>query len=139
MYLILFVLDNTDLLNDVLNAWEEVGVCGITILPSTGLGRIRKNCGLRDDFPIFPALQDLLEHEENLNQTLLSVIDDDSLVEQAVRATQRVVGNLDDPNTGILVVLPIARIYGVAKVGRTNRQDKMDRTDQTLSDESSGS
>ena len=37
MFFILFVLHDTDALNDVLTAWEECGVSGVTILPSTGL------------------------------------------------------------------------------------------------------
>ena len=37
MYLILFVLDNPDKLEDLLNAWEEAGTGGATVLVSTGM------------------------------------------------------------------------------------------------------
>ena len=49
MFFILFVLHDTDALNDVLTAWEECGVSGVTILPSTGLARFRHKGGLRED------------------------------------------------------------------------------------------
>ena len=41
MHMILLVLNNPGLMDDILNAWEEAGVGGITILPSTGMARIR--------------------------------------------------------------------------------------------------
>ena len=37
-YLVVFVLDNPDRCQDVLNSWEEAGAKGITILESTGIG-----------------------------------------------------------------------------------------------------
>ena len=37
MFMILFVLHDPEKLDDILTAWEEAGVSGVTILPSTGL------------------------------------------------------------------------------------------------------
>ena len=37
------------------------------------------------------------------------------MLTKIVDATQSVVGNLNDPNTGILVVLPTAQVYGLEK------------------------
>ena len=41
-YLVVFVLDNPDRCQDVLDSWENVGAKGITILESTGIGRVRQ-------------------------------------------------------------------------------------------------
>ena len=38
----MFVLDNPDLLDKVLNAWMEAGVSGIALLDSTGVHRLRE-------------------------------------------------------------------------------------------------
>ncbi|NMB88498.1 MAG: hypothetical protein GYA17_09065 [Chloroflexi bacterium] len=113
MYLVLFVLHNPDRLDDLLQAWDEVGVNGITILPSTGLARLRQRSVLRDDLPLIPSLHDILSHVENLNRTIFTIVDSDSAVDQVVAATESVVGDLDLPNTGILSVLPLARVYGL--------------------------
>ena len=64
MYMILFVLHDTSLLEDVLNAWEETKVGGVTILASTGLRRIKHYHGFRDDLPLMPSLSDILSHED---------------------------------------------------------------------------
>jgi len=108
-----FVLHNAGLLSDVLSAWKESGVLGITILASTGLRRLAESNALRDDIPLIPSLEDLLSDEETLNRTLFSIVENDEMVDKVVKATEAVVGDLDEPNTGILCVIPITRVYGL--------------------------
>ncbi|GIV65875.1 MAG: hypothetical protein AB1457_11380 [Chloroflexota bacterium] len=120
MYMIFFVLHNPELLEQVLNAWEEAGVGGVTIFPSTGLARIRAKGAWRDDLPIFPSLEDFQEHLQNLNRTLVTIVEDDDMVDQVVAATQRVTGDLNLPNTGILSVLPVIRSYGLNRIPDVN-------------------
>jgi nitrogen regulatory protein P-II 1 len=111
--MIWFVLHDASLLADVLMAWKETGVLGITILPSTGLRRLESSDSLRDDIPLIPSIEDLVSDEETLNRTLFTIVDDDSLVDKVVVATQRVVGDLNMPNTGILSVIPLGKVYGL--------------------------
>jgi hypothetical protein len=112
MYMVMFVLSNTGLLDPLLKAWEGVGVYGVTILPSTGLARLKQKSALRDDLPLIPSLEDIMEHVENTNRTLFTIAKDDAEVKSILDATQNVVGNLQDSNTGILIVLPCAQVYG---------------------------
>jgi len=111
--MIWFVLHDTSLLAEVLSAWKEAGVLGITILPSTGLRRLEFSESLRDDIPLIPSIEDLMSDEETLNRTLFTIVDDDSLVEKVIESTQRVVGDLNMPNTGILSVIPLGKVYGL--------------------------
>lgn len=120
MYMILFVLHNPELLDQVLNAWEEAGVGGVTILPSTGLARIRAKGAWRDDLPLFPSLEDFQEHLQNLNRTLITIVENDAVVDKVVAATQQVTGDLNLPNTGILSVLPVVRSYGLNRIPEVN-------------------
>mgnify|MGYP000856260563 CR=1 FL=1 len=113
MFMVFFVLHDPSQLNDILNAWEECGVSGVTILPSTGMARIRQHLGFRDDLPLIPSADDLLERWEDSNRTLFTLVPDQKKVDEVVAATQRVVGDLDLPNTGILAVLPVAQVYGL--------------------------
>jgi hypothetical protein len=115
MYLILFVLNDPDRLEDLLIAWEENGVRGATVLFSTGLGRIRELDGWRDDMPLIPSLKDFYELPENMNRTIFTIVNDDPQVDAVVAATKKVVGELDERETGLLLVLPIARAYGENK------------------------
>lgn len=115
MYLILFVLHDPDYLDELLAAWEAEGVRGVTVLFSTGLGRIRQKSAMRDDIPLMPSLEDFYEAPEDLSRTLFTTVQDHALVDALVTATRRVVGNLEDPNTGLLLVMPVLEAYGLQK------------------------
>lgn len=114
MYLILFVLDDPDKLEGLLNAWEDTGTGGATVLVSTGMHRLN-NVAIRDDLPLIPSLDDFYKHEEDYHRTLFTIVKDDATLKKIVDATQSVVGDLNKPNTGILVVLPTAQVYGLEK------------------------
>lgn len=115
--MIWFVLHEPSLLSDVLTAWKDAGVLGITILPSTGLRRLENMDILREDIPLIPSIEDLAGEEETSNRTLFTIVDDDSLVEKIVEVTQSIVGDLNLPDTGILCVIPLGKVYGL------NRKD----------------
>jgi hypothetical protein len=114
MYLILFVLDDPDKLQDLLDAWEGAGTGGATVLVSTGPQRIR-NVGFRDDIPLLPGLDDFYKRIEEYHRTLFTVIKDDETLDKIVAATRSVVGDLNQPNTGILVVMPATQVFGLEK------------------------
>ena len=113
MYMLLFVLHDPELLEEVLEAWENAGVGGITILPSTGLSHIRQKPSIRDDLPLMPSLENILNHIEHLNRTIFSIVESEEIVERVVQATESITGSLCSPDTGILAVLPLARVYGL--------------------------
>ncbi len=113
-YLVVLIIDDLDDCPCILDAWEELGVTGVTILESTGLGRLRK-AGLRDDLPIMPGLRDIMGAREIPHRTLLSVVDSQGIVEKMVAAAQEIIGDLDNPHTGFLFVLPVLQAYGLGK------------------------
>jgi len=118
MYMIFFVLHDANWLKDVLDVWHNAGVGGITILPSTGLQRLQGSIAFRDDLPLMPSLDDLLQDEETLNRTLFTIVPTMEMVDEVVAATERLIGNLNEPNTGILAVIQLAKVYGL------DRKDK---------------
>ena len=113
-FLVVMIVDDIEQSPAILDAWEEAGVLGITILASTGLGRVRR-AGLRDDMPLMPNLHDLFENEEVQHRTLLSVVDSQDLVDKMVAIAQQVIGNLEEPHTGFLFVVPVIQTYGLGK------------------------
>ena len=118
-YMVVLVVNDVDDCPEIMDAWEAAGVLGITIFSSTGLGHVRK-AGLRDDFPIMPSLQDILDSEEVHHRTLMSVVDSQELVDKLVAIAQDILGDLDEPHTGFLFVLPVLQAYGMGK-HRTDR------------------
>ena len=114
-HMVVLVLDDPDQCRAVLDAWEAAGAPGVTILDSSGLGRVRR-ATLRDDLPLMPSLSDLLQRDEDRHRTLFSLIKDQSQIETIVQATQAVIGDLDNKDTGVLFVLPVSQVYGLRKV-----------------------
>jgi nitrogen regulatory protein PII len=113
-HLIVFVLDDPDLCKDTLEAWEAAGITGITILESSGMGKMRK-IGVLDDVPLMPGLIDLIKIRENSHRTLFSVVKTQEQIDAVLKATQEVVGDLDNDNTGFLFVVPVSQAYGMSK------------------------
>lgn len=116
MFLVMFILNNPDKCYDVLDAWEAAGAAGVTILPSTGLGRIR-NVGLLEDMPLMPSLEEFFMHDETQHRTLITAVKERAVVDRVVQATYRVIGDLSLPHTGILLVLPVLEAYGLDRKG----------------------
>ena len=119
MFMVLLILDDPNLCSEVLDAWDDAGAYGVTILPSTGLGRIRRRAGLQDDVPLLPSLEEFFEREESQHRTLLTIARDQPTVDRIIAATERVVGDLNQPDTGILAVLPVAQVYGLQPRGKS--------------------
>ena len=112
---VVFVLDNEDHCGKVLDAWEKAGIRGVTIMESSGLGRVYK-AGLRDDLPLMPSLSDLFKNTETRHRTLFTVVKSQEQIDAIVEATQSVVGDLEQPDTGFLFVIPVSQVYGVNKL-----------------------
>ena len=112
-HLLIFVLNNLEQYPDILDAWEEAGAPGITILESTGVGRIRSV--VRDDLPLMPSLRDLLAGQEMHHRTIFTVIKDDETLNKVIDATEQVIGDFNRHHTGLLFVVPVSRVLGLEK------------------------
>lgn len=109
-YLVVLVVDDINDCPKLLNAWEEVGVSGVTILESTSLRRIRQ-AGLFDDIPLIPSMHDLFQSAEIRHRTLLSVVDGQDMVDKMVEVAKGVMDGMDTPHSGFLFVIPVSQTY----------------------------
>lgn len=119
MYMVILVLHNPDLLKELMEAWDKEGVNGATILFSVGMGKFLEKQGLREDIPLIPSLEDFYEASETLSRTIFVTVEEETLIDKIVAATQSVMGDLNRPETGMLLVMPVLKSYGFYKTGRT--------------------
>lgn len=117
-HMVMLVLDNRDKCPRILEAWENAGVGGITIMETTGLGRLRQS-SIRDDIPLLPSIMNLMRTQEEHHRTLFAVVESEEMVDRLIEVTQTVVGDLDAPNQGLLFVLPVSRVVGLRKSANT--------------------
>jgi nitrogen regulatory protein P-II 1 len=115
--MLVLVLDQVEKFPEIVRAWEEVGVPGVTVLDSAGSRKLLDRAS-RDDVPLIPSLRSLLEGEESHNRTMFTVLEDDVVLERAIEAARKIVGDFDVPHTGILFVVPVTRTFGVPKAKR---------------------
>ncbi|MFQ5399623.1 MAG: hypothetical protein ACE5E7_08505 [Anaerolineae bacterium] len=110
MYMLIMVLDDSARLNDVLSAWVEAGVKGVTILESTGVNRVlpRPSAG-----PMYAGFSQIFGSGRVGHNTIFAVIDDLETAEAAVAATEAVLGDLTKPHTGIIFALPVVQTWGM--------------------------
>lgn len=111
--LVSLVLDDPDKVEQILESWLEVGVSGVTIWHSTGLARELNRRRSRDDLPLIPSLQSLFHTREEPHRTLWAIVPNGFDMQALVTATEKITGSLDGPDSGILFVIPIARVWGL--------------------------
>ena len=109
MELLLFVLNKEEHLEEILEAFLELGISGATILDSVGMGRI-----LAHDIPIFAGFRSLMQDSRSGNKTIISVVSEEK-IPLVVKAIEQICGSLDEPGTGILMTFPVRQIYGYVK------------------------
>lgn len=109
MYLLVMVLDDVVHRDDVLQAWVDAGVRGVTILESTGINRVLQRSEAQ---PMFMGFSQIFGGARVGHNTLFAVIESMEIAEAAVEATQRVVGDLSEPDTGVVFVVPVSRLWG---------------------------
>ena len=108
-HLLVVILHTASQLPKLLDAWHTINVPGITILDSAGGHRTRnwlQQVGLG-------AISELFTSDDVRSKTLLSVIEDDNLLEQAITEAERVIVDFYQPGSGLLFVLPVSRVIGI--------------------------
>ncbi len=107
MKLLFFVLNKEERLEEILEAFLELGVPGATIIDSVGMGAI-----LTHDIPIFAGFKNLMEGSRPANKTILTLIDD-AMVDPVIQTIEQIVGSLDEPGNGILFTIPVEHVKGL--------------------------
>lgn len=112
MHIIFFVLDDPKKLDQILEAWQKVGIRGVTIIESTG---IQRRTSQKERIPMRFAsfIPELMVGGEEGNLTLITIVRDERKIERCIQATETIVGDLSEPNTGILSAWPLSHIKGL--------------------------
>lgn len=109
MKCVIFILHQTEKLEALLYMLSKVQISGATIMESTGMAQTLFNS---KNGAILDSLQFLLHPTNEENHTILMVLKEDQ-VPIAKQAIRDVIGDLSQPNTGILFTLPIEEVEGL--------------------------
>jgi len=108
MKLLVFILNNEEFLEEVLEAYIEAGVTGATLLDSEGMGRF-----LTYEVPLFAGFKEFMKGNKPYNKTIISVVRNKATIDRVRVLLDEIVGGLDKPGTGIMFTLPVDWAVGL--------------------------
>lgn len=113
MYLLVNVLEQTEHLPHILEAFAKIGIKGATVLNSTGMGRVLMQT--KASSQLSEHINKVIADLESSNKTILTVIKDKNVLDQAINIIKCFCGDLREPGKGILFVMPVEIAKGLSE------------------------
>ncbi len=111
MKLLVFVLNKIDKLNPLLNEFANNNICGATIISSNGMAHSLAD---NDDHNILASFRQFLDPKRKESKTIFMVVNE-SEINLILGVIEKVVGNIESPDTGIIFTLPVDFARGLVK------------------------
>lgn len=107
MKLLILILNKVEKLEEVFEGFLEIGITGATVIDSVGMGHI-----ISEEVPIFAGLRFMFAGSKPHNKTVISAIKDEK-EKPAIEVLQKILGDLNEPGTGIVFTIPLDRVEGL--------------------------
>lgn len=107
--MLVLILEKEEYLNELLIEWNDVGIKSATVTNTTGMMGHLSALGQEQ---IISTLRPLFTPAHTENKTIFMIIDKDQ-VEIARETVRNVLGDLSQPETGILFGLPLLFTEGI--------------------------
>ena len=112
MKALFLILNKTEKLNDVLEAFVKAGTKGATVVDSQGMGSALSESNL----PMFGGfLRTVLDNNRPFNKVIFSVVKDEEVLNDAIAAVEEILGDMSKPGVGLMFVMPVDRVVGWTK------------------------
>lgn len=106
------VLVTTDTENSlrIAETWQEAGAPGVSIIDAHGVRGLQRQKGQRaPELSLATSMASILNQLRETNTMLFSIVDD-ALVDRLITIAQDIVGDLTNPETGVLFVVDVERV-----------------------------
>lgn len=111
MNVLFIVLNEAEYLDEILDAFVDIGVTGATIIDSQGMGSALTNVNTTDE-PFYGVLKNMFDESRPYNKTVFTVLKDEELLEKAVHVVKDIVVDIYEPGVGIMFTIPLGMTYG---------------------------
>ena len=111
MKLVVLISNRIVMMENLLCGFSEAKISGATIIESTGMAQALYNM---EDGAFLGSLRFFLDPAKEDNRTILMVLKEEQIPD-VKRVINDVIGDLSEPNTGILFTLPIDEVEGLHK------------------------
>ncbi|MBV1756611.1 MAG: hypothetical protein KMY55_02085 [Dethiosulfatibacter sp.] len=109
MHLLIAIINNPEHVTDILDEFYKADVKGATVMDSMGMAHI-----MASYVPFFARFAEFGDNPTQ-NKTIFAIIHSKENLKSAIDAIEHVVGDLDSPDTGIVMTLPIDFCKGLSK------------------------
>lgn len=109
MEVLFAVIPDESMLEPILEQFHAAGIRGATVFDTVGMGHI-----LYDSIPLLARLRETSASSTTHNRTIMTVIDP-AQRQDAVEAVERICGDLDEPNSGVIFSIPVLFHRGTKK------------------------
>ena len=99
-------------------AWRDAGAPGVTFIESYGIRKLQEASGSMEVLPGLVSMLEILRQQEETSLIVLTLVDDDKIVDALFTAAESILDSLLLPENGIAFVLDVARTLGVRDHGK---------------------
>ena len=117
MRLLIAIINNPAQVFDILDEFYQVGIKGSTVLDSMGMAHI-----MAHHVPFFSRFAEFDENPGQ-NKTIFVAIQSDEELVKIIDAIERIVGDLEKPDTGVVMTVPIEYHKGLNKILGTHSEE----------------
>jgi len=107
MKLMITIINNPDYIMDIMDEFYKIDIKGSTVMDSVGMAHM-----MAYHVPFFARFAEMGD-DPGRNKTIFTVVQTDECLEKAIHAIEKVVGDLDHPDTGVVMTLPIDYCKGM--------------------------
>lgn len=114
MQLLIFFTKKEEFIDELMKRLAIAGVKGGTVLESTGMAKSLANV---DGMPMFDIFKEIVKTQNESSKTILLGVEENK-VQDVRNIVSEVFGDLSQPNTGVLMGIPLSFADGVDKSGK---------------------
>ncbi|TCK98797.1 hypothetical protein EDC19_1236 [Natranaerovirga hydrolytica] len=109
MKLLIAIINNPEKVVDILDEFYKVEINGATVMDSTGMAHIMANY-----VPFFSRFAEVGD-EPTANKSIFVVIHSEDQLLKAIQSIEKIIGDLNEPDTGVVMTVPIDFQKGLFK------------------------
>jgi hypothetical protein len=94
-------------------AWRAAGAPGVTFIESYGIRSLQNASKGAEILSGMLSMLEIIRDNEETSIILLSLVNDDVLVSELFRVTESILGDMEEPNNGIVFSLDVERAIGI--------------------------
>ncbi len=111
--LVILITSRISEVHSVGEAWKQAGAAGVTFVEGYGLRRLEEASKSAEILPGMLSLLEIMRDNEETSMVILTVTEDDTLVDKLQKATEDVLGSLYAPGSGVFFAITLDRIVGL--------------------------